>query len=199
MITENDMIKIQEKINDAENDSTPFAVVDSEGDISVIGDANKTERKEKEYVVSFRLPSEYKELFSEFEEIADGKYIIANVTYSNVMITPRKDLKICSAMMELLPFIREVLPTGEVKDRSKKEISKIILDWAVKDQIVDAMYNLVAAVIGINDFMKEMMYYDSVLENVFQILIDFPEIVNESDFFTGRRSSMGNKKRKEEN
>lgn len=196
MITENDMIKLQEKVNEAESDTTPFAVIDSEGEVSVVGDANKTERKSKDYTVVFRVPSEYKDLLPDAESLANGKYFVSEVHYHNVIITPRKDLKICSSIMKLLPFLREVLPSGETKDRDKSEISKIISDWVVKDYIVDAMYDLVASVIGIDDFMKEMMFYDSVIENVFKILTDFPEIVNESDFFTAQLPSMRKKEAK---
>ena len=199
MITENDMVKLQEKVNDAENDTTPFAVVDTDGNVSVVGDANKTERKSKDYGVVYRIPSEYKDLLPYGEEIVQGKYVVSEVNYRNVIITPRKDLKICSAIMKLLPFLRDVLPNGETKDRDKNEISKIISDWVVKDYIIDAMYDLVASVIGIDDFMKDMMFYDNVLENVFQILTDFPEIVNESDFFIAQLPSRKEKEANQTN
>ena len=182
--TENDLIKIQSKINNAEKDSTPFAMIDGEGDVSVIGDANRTEVKKREYVVKFRIPSQYKDLVPDSESILNGKYYVSTVKFSDIMITPRKDLKIVSAITALFPFLRDVLPTGDVNDRDRSELELIISNWVSKDYIVDAMYNLVAAVLDIDLVLKDMMTFDSVIENTLSILGDFPEVVNEADFFT---------------
>lgn len=187
-LTENDLKAIQEKIKKAEADTTPFVVVDGNGDMSVVGDVNKTQTKQYDYTVKFRIPSQYKDMLPGATEIAGGKYYVAEVEYKNVMISARKDLEIVAAIIELYPFLRDVLPSGDTKDRSPEELKQIISNYITKKPIVDAMYHLVSAVVGVDDSLADMMLYSSVFDNVIKIIEDFPEIFNETDFFTGQPS-----------
>lgn len=196
MLSQNDLMEIQRKMREAEADTTPFTVIDGDGNMSVVGDANKTEPKTYDYVVRFRIPAQYKDLVSGGEEIVGGKYIVAEVAYSNVCITPRMDIKIVNCLNDLKPFLVEILEDGESKDRDKEELGKFVVSTLTNDAIMDAMYNLVKTVVGVDDALVPMMMYDSVFENVLNIIRDFPEVINEEDFFTGKRSST---KEKQEN
>ena len=196
MLSQNDLMEIQRKMREAEADTTPFAVIDGDGNMSVVGDANKTEPKTYDYVVRFRIPAQYKDLVSGGEEIVGGKYIVAEVAYPNVCITPRMDIKIVNCLNDLKPFLVEILEDGESKDRDKEELGKFVVSTLTNDAIMDAMYNLVKTVVGVDDALVPMMMYDSVFENVLNIIRDFPEVINEEDFFTGKRSLT---KEKQEN
>lgn len=196
MLSQNDLMEIQRKMREAEADTTPFTVIDGDGNMSVVGDANKTEPKTYDYVVRFRIPAQYKDLVKGGEEIVGGKYIVAEVAYPNVCITPRMDIKIIDCLNELKPFLVEILEDGESKDRSREELGKFVVSTLTNDAIMDAMYNLVKTVVGVDDALVPMMMYDSVFENVLNIIRDFPEVINEEDFFTGKRSST---KEKQEN
>ena len=187
MLEANDLKKIQEKMDDADKDNTPFVVIDGEDRISVVGDANKTEVKKKEYSVKFRLPSQYKDLIPNSEPILDGKYYVATVKFNDVMITPRKDLKIVSAITSMIPFLRDISPSGDVTNRKNNELEAIVSNWISRDYVVDAMYDLVAAMLEVDFVLKDMMVFESVLENTIAILNDFPEVLNESDFFTDQQ------------
>ena len=196
MLSQNDLMEIQRKMREAEADTTPFTVIDGDGNMSVVGDANKTEPKTYDYVVRFRIPAQYKDLVKGGEEIVGGKYIVAEVAYPNVCITPRMDIKIVNCLNDLKPFLVEILEDGESKDRDKEELGKFVISTLTNDAIMDAMYNLVKTVVGVDDVLVPMMMYDSVFENVLNIIRDFPEVINEEDFFTGKRSST---KEKQEN
>lgn len=196
MLSQNDLMEIQRKMREAEADTTPFTVIDGDGNMSVVGDANKTEPKTYDYVVRFRIPAQYKDLVSGGEEIVGGKYIVAEVAYPNVCITPRMDIKIVNCLNDLRPFLVEILEDGESKDRDKEELGKFVVSTLTNDAIMDAMYNLVKTVVGVDDALVPMMMYDSVFENVLNIIRDFPEVINEEDFFTGKRSLT---KEKQEN
>lgn len=196
MLSQNDLMEIQRKMREAEADTTPFTVIDGDGNMSVVGDANKTEPKTYDYVVRFRIPAQYKDLVSGGEEIVGGKYIVAEVAYPNVCITPRMDIKIVNCLNDLKPFLVEILEDGESKDRDKEELGKFVVSTLTNDAIMDAMYNLVKTVVGVDDALVPMMMYDSVFENVLNIIRDFPEVINEEDFFTGKRSLT---KEKQEN
>lgn len=196
MLSQNDLMEIQRKMREAEADTTPFTVIDGDGNMSVVGDANKTEPKTYDYVVRFRIPAQYKDLVKGGEEIVGGKYIVAEVAYPNVCITPRMDIKIVNCLNDLKPFLVEILEDGESKDRDKEELGKFVVSTLTNDAIMDAMYNLVKTVVGVDDALVPMMMYDSVFENVLNIIRDFPEVINEEDFFTGKRSLT---KEKQEN
>lgn len=185
-LTQNDLMKIQEKIKEAEADNTPFMVVDGEGGLNVVGDVNKTEPKYYDYTVKFRLPIQYKDLLPGSEEAFGGKYCVAEVDYKNVTISARKDLKIVTALMGMLPFLREILPDGDARDRSKDELSDIVANAMTNDEVVSAMYDFVSVMLDIDPMLKDMMLYSSVFSNVLKMMTDFPEILNESDFFTGQ-------------
>lgn len=193
MLTQSDLMEIQRKMREAEADNTPFTVIDGGGNMSVVGDANKTEPKTYDYVVRFRIPAQYKDLVSGGEEIVGGKYVVAEVAYPNVCITPRMDIKIVNCLNDLKPFLVEILEDGESKDRDKEELGKFVMSTLTNDAIMDAMYNLVKTVVGVDDALVPMMMYNSVFENVLNIIRDFPEVINEEDFFTGKRSSTKEK------
>lgn len=196
MLSQNDLMEIQRKMREVEADNTPFTVIDGDGNMSVVGDANKTEPKTYDYVVRFRIPAQYKDLVSGGEEIVGGKYVVTEVAYPNVCITPRMDIKIVNCLNDLKPFLVEILEDGESKDRSKEELGKFVVSTLTNDAIMDAMYNLVKTVVGVDEALVPMMMYDSVFENVLNIIRDFPEVINEEDFFTGKRSLT---KEKQEN
>ena len=196
-LTQNDLVKIQEKIKEAEADNTPFLVVDGDGGLNVVGDVNKTEPKYYDYTVRFRLPIQYKDLLPGAEEAFGGKYCVADVEYKNITISARKDLKIVAALVDMAPFLREILPDGEARDRDKDELAKIVNNAMTNDAVVDAMYNFVAAMLNVDPMLKDMMLYSSVFSNVLKMMTDFPEILNESDFFTGQWSQEKEKEKNE--
>lgn len=197
MLTQNDLLEIQKKMREAESDTTPFTVIDGDGNMSVVGDVNKTEPKTYDYVVRFRIPAKYKNLVSGGEEIVGGKYVIAEVAYPDVYITPRMDMIIVNCLNELKPFLVEIFDDGESKDRSREELGKFVMSTLTNNAIMDAMYNLVKTVVGVDEALAPMMMYDSVFENVLNIIRDFPEVINEEDFFTGKPSSIKEKQEKQ--
>lgn len=186
-LTEKDLMKIQEAMREQESDTTPFAIIDGEGGVSVIGDPNKTEIKHYDYTVRFRIPSQFVDEGTG-NKIVNGKYTVVELEYKDVTISARKDLQIVACLNDLRPFLVEVLPDGESKDRDEDELKKIITNLITKQSIINAMYNLVGTVVGVKEELIPMMLYDSVFENVVKIIRDFPEIINEEDFFTGGQS-----------
>lgn len=186
-LTEQDLLKVQKAMKEAENDTTPFAIIDGGGEVSVVGDVNKTEVKQYNYSVMFRIPAQFKDLLPGADPILDGKYYTAEIEYKNITITPRKDLNIVSAVVDIIPFLRDVLPSGESNDRDREELSKIVENHLTNDAIVNGLYKLVATVVGVSEPLVDMMMFSSVIDNAVKIILDFPEIFNESDFFTGKR------------
>lgn len=187
-MTEKDLMKIQEAMRDAEKNDTPFAIIDGDGGVSVVGDVNKTEFKKYSYTVKFRVPSQFASMLHDGEAIVGGKYTVAKIVYPDVYISPRKDIILLNCLNDLKGFLIEVLPDGETKDRSPEELTSIIMSNITNKVVLNAMYEFVGTAIGVSDVLIPMMTYDSVFENFIKLVNDFPELINEQDFFTGEQS-----------
>ena len=161
-----DYMKVDEAIDKADESDTPFAVV-ANGEVNVVGDANKTEVNKHDYVINFRI---YK----------NGKYEWVKQEFKDVYITPRNDLKVGRMLTQMLPYFRKE-EDGQSDKFSKDEILAII----EQDAILDIMYDTVASVLGVPNNLKDFMSTDSVIAAVTQIILDFPEAVNEADTFFG--------------
>ena len=54
-ITYEEFVEMKKKMDEAEEDTTPYAITDGD-EISVVGDPNKTEIKKNDYVILFAYP-----------------------------------------------------------------------------------------------------------------------------------------------
>lgn len=181
VITAEKFAQIGKKMKDAQQDTTPYVILDGKN-VSVIGDANKTEKKKSDYSIKFRMP---KKLFDEIPEgaIVVGDVVGITVQYEEATITPRTDLKIAAAIMEMMPFYETVKEDGEIEEKDGKELFKLFAE--ASDEVQLAFYNLVATFLGIDDFMAAYMLPGSVFNALVQIIEIHPEIFNETDLFFG--------------
>lgn len=163
---------IDEAFKGAEKDDTPF-VVATEGELAVVGDANKTQLNIHDFEITFRTPPEER----------GGAYNYLTKKYEGVYITPRKETKVLKLITSMMPFFKDVTPEGEVRDLSEEE--KIGILQSVEDEAFDIMYDLVAFVLGVDEMLKEYMTPVSVMQSALQIIQGYPEAVNEADTFFG--------------
>lgn len=161
--------EISNALDKAEESTTPFVVV-SNGEINVVGDANKTELNKHDYTIYFRL-------------FNDGKYDWVKKEFKDVFIPPRLDVKVNRMLVQLMPYFKKA-KDGRVEKFTREES----LEIASQDALMDAMYDTVAAVLNIPDNLKNYMATESVIQAVGQILRDFPEAINEADTFFGKSS-----------
>ena len=92
-ITYEEFVEMKKKMDEAEEDTTPYAITDGD-EISVVGDVNKTEIKKSDYVILFAYPQkpQWKErLKSEGVSIKaeTPNYIVVEKTYKDVWVPPR--------------------------------------------------------------------------------------------------------------
>lgn len=179
--TPQELVKLNEKIKAASDDTTPYLIL-KENEIHVPGDANLTEVKKTDYAIKFRYP---RNLFTELPDGARevGDFVIFSVTYPDITITPRRDLKIISEIFKLKPFMQELKGDGSVGELTNEEIFTAVAD-APQDVLL-ALYNLVATFLGIDDIAGEYMLPSSVISAMAQIIDTHPEIFNEADAFFG--------------
>ena len=172
-------LQLKEEMENAKEDTTPYAIVDG-NDIAVVGDANKTEKKNYDYTIDFYLP--------DFTEDGTQVYRKTTETFKNVFISVRQQSRVVMLLSKLMPYFHKPLPSGEVADYTPAEELEIISNF--DDDILDLMYKLVGSVLQIDKSMEGNMGLESVSHAFVQIVRNFPEVVNEaeSSFLDNRAS-----------
>lgn len=157
-----------EALDAAEESVVPFPVAGEE--LAVVGDANATEINKHDYKITFRVPK-------------DGKYAHKTVEYKDVYITPRQDAQVMKALTVFIPYFRKLKDNGDVEKMTEEEVTSVFR--FLGDDFFDAVYDVVAAVLRIDNDLKNYMTPDSAIEAATQIITDFPETVNAADTFFG--------------
>lgn len=166
-MTEREYKDIDEGLDKAVDSVVPFPVADDE--MSVIGDANRTELNKHDFKITFKIPGEngYEKHVKE---------------YNGVYITPRQQVRINRAIVALMPYFRKP-DKGDVTTYTTEEKAEILEQFG--DEIVDVMYELVAAVLKIDPVLTDYMTVESVMNAAANIIRMYPEMVNEGDTFFG--------------
>ena len=172
---------IKNKIENAKEDDTPFPVVDG-SNISVIGDANLTEVKKNDYTIKFGFPKDRYETKPQGAE-ETPMYYMFTVDYEGISINPRGNLGVAAAVMDLLPFFKELKDDGGVENLKPEDTALRFM--RAKNEIQLAVYNLVATFLGISDEDATWMEPMSVIATAGKILKEHPEIINETELFFG--------------
>lgn len=183
-ISLNDMVDMQESINEAQKDDTPFPVVTRDG-INVIGDVNKTEVKSHDYNVRFRFPKSMASNIDPKEIINTiGDYVIVNMEFNNVHIKPRHDIDINAAIVRILPYFKNMSEEDiSIKDKTPEELVEFVK--RMNDEIGSDIYDVVAAILDVDPSIKDYMLLTDVLDVINKVPRDFPEVFNEADSFFG--------------
>lgn len=179
-----DMVSVQEKFNEAGHTDVPIAVM--QGDkLKVVGDANKTEVKSRDYTMRFRFPKSMAANVDEKDILVDlGEYVIVRFEFTDVHIVPRRDYEIMESIIDIIPFFKGLADDGiTLTDLSQPELLKVLHN--ANEQIGDAMYNVVAAFLDINPEIKRYMILTDVMARVQDFENDFPEVFKNADVFFG--------------
>lgn len=181
-ITREEFEEIKRRFDEAENDDTPYTVLAND-EIGIVGDPDRTEKKKGEYTIRFGFPNtpewrkaiDPKEIFKETEN-----YIGVKKTFSGIFISPRRHSIVISAFTELYAFFNYITDDGELRELTVDEIPMAL---RMLDENVDAVYKAVAAILGLEEEVAEWMFQTDVTTTLIQMIKDFPEIINETDFF----------------
>lgn len=165
-MTDNEYKTIDEALDSAQESVVPFPV-STEEELSVVGDANKTELNKHDFTIEFLIPQQ-------------GKYTSYTKEFKDVYITPRQNVSIVKAVTTLLPFFRKT-NKGEVTEYTEAEKREIASKF--DQSVYDAMYDMVSVVLKIDSELADYMTPKSVLDATVKILLSYPEMVNEADTF----------------
>ena len=189
-------------MKDSQNDNTPYLAVTSDDELHVIGDPNETEIVPADYTVYFLFPDnqKYREKVArtgavETDEINGRKIegeipsgqFLAKRTYKDVHITPRRVGSVVSAFVTVEQFFYDVSEDGEIRDMSYEESIEVFR--MLNQEILDAVYDVVSAVLKIPKDEQEMILPINALEVATKMVIQNPDVVNNADLFFGLSSS----------
>jgi len=126
-ISLNDILKIEDAIDTARDDDTPYAVYgrDDTEVIEVIGDPNKTEVKKSNYNIKFRYTlEELNGNIPEGAEVIARRFVVFNHRFDDITLNPAKDLTVVSCMMDIFPFFAELESVFEERNSEIENLEK---------------------------------------------------------------------------
>ena len=187
-MTVEQFIEMKKKMDEAENDTTPYAVAEND-DISVVGDVNKTEIKKHEYVIQFAYPNNdywkdrIKREGAKILKETDN-YIGVEKRFKDVWIPPRVYTAVQTAFAEVYQFFKVATEDGNVRDLTNEEILEALR--ILNQTMVESMCHAVATVLRIEPEEEQCMLPTSTMVTILLMIEDFPEVINGMDFFTDR-------------
>lgn len=122
-----DIQKIDDSIDTAREQDKPFAVYSGGDDISVVGDANKTELEKMDVKVVFRYDKE--EFHALFESMPEGakettNFVIFSHTFKDVFVNPRQDTLLAEGIVKLVPYFQEYERISQEVDEKYEKVEK---------------------------------------------------------------------------
>lgn len=183
--------EMKAKMDAAENDTTPFAIVEDDDQLSVVGDVEKTQKVTHDYVIGFGYPNtkEWKKAITEEGLTIQGEtpsYLFVKREYKDVWVPPRTFTNVQTAFIELYNFFNIVMEDGSLRDLNEEEIKEALR--MLDQDLMDAMCHVVAMILGIPQREEVYMMELPTMVATVKIINDFPEIVNSSDFFSSKSS-----------
>lgn len=191
-LTVEEFIEMKNKMDEAENDTTPYAVTDHD-EIMVVGDANKTEITKHEYTIQFAYPNnEYWRARVESQGMKILKetdnYIGVERKFKDIWIPPRVYTAVQTAFAEVYQFFNMATEDGQVRDMTSEEMIAALR--VLNQNMVESMCHAVATVLRLEPEEEECMLPTSTMATIILMIEDFPEVINGMDFFTDKSSGI---------
>ena len=178
VLTEEKIIQLKEARDKAMEDTTPFPLM-KDGNLAVVGDANKTEIVKHDFVLTFIVPDE------------NGIYVKKDVLYKDVWIKPRHAVTVQRLMTALQPLFIKQEESGPFTELPPEEMLQIAEMY--EGDVIDQVYRLVAAVIGVDERLVDFMDPESVMDAFVQIMPLYADMAKASDSFFGLSSGKKTK------
>lgn len=120
--TINDWLDINKTLEKAREDDTPHAVLNN-GNLAVVGDANKTEVKKVDYQIKFRFEEGELQAYPKNAKKV-GKYIMFTIDFEDIHINPRKDMLLVESALGIYPIITALTNVVDTRNSQIEEMLK---------------------------------------------------------------------------
>lgn len=187
-LTVEEFIAMKEKMDEAENDTTPYAVTEDD-EVMVVGDVNKTETKKHEYTIQFAYPNtDYwrKRIESNNAKIIKEteNYLGVERKFKDIWIPPRVYTAVQTAFAEVYQFFNMATEDGQIRDLTVEEMISALR--VLNQEMVEAMCHAVATILRLEPEEEDFMLPTSTMVAIMLMIDDFPEVINGMDFFTDK-------------
>lgn len=129
--TINDWLDINKSLEKAREDDTPHAVLNN-GNLAVVGDANKTEVKKIDYQIKFRFEEGELQAYPKNAKKV-GKYIMFTIDFEDIHINPRKDMLLVESALGIYPIITALTNVVDTRNSQIEEMLKKVGAEYTKD------------------------------------------------------------------
>lgn len=129
--TINDWLDINKSLEKAREDDTPHAVLNN-GNLAVVGDANKTEVKKVDYQIKFRFEEGELQAYPKNAKKV-GKYIMFTIDFEDIHINPRKDMLLVESALGIYPIITALTNVVDTRNSQIEEMLKRVGAEYTKD------------------------------------------------------------------
>ena len=129
--TINDWLDINKSLEKAREDDTPHAVLNN-GNLAVVGDANKTEVKKVDYQIKFRFEEGELQAYPKNAKKV-GKYIMFTIDFEDIHINPRKDMLLVESALGIYPIITALTNVVDTRNSQIEEMLKKVCAEYTKD------------------------------------------------------------------
>lgn len=129
--TINDWLDINKSLEKAREDDTPHAVLNN-GNLAVVGDANKTEVKKVDYQIKFRFEEGELQAYPKNAKKV-GKYIMFTIDFEDIHINPRKDMLLVESALGVYPIITALTNVVDTRNSQIEEMIKKVGAEYTKD------------------------------------------------------------------
>lgn len=189
-LTVEEFIELKKKMDEAENDTTPY-VITNDDEISVVGDPNNTEVKKHDYMIEFGYPnteSWAKTLKAEGAEIFSktNNYIGVRRYYKDVWVPPMIYTAVQTAFAEMYQFFNVITDDGGVRDLTEEEMMTALK--MLSQEMMESMAHAVATILRIPEREEMFMLPITTMASIMRMIDDFPELLNGVDFFSNASS-----------
>lgn len=169
--TLDDISKMDKAIEQAREDDKPFPVYAGD-EISVVGNANRTEQETADFEISFRYgKDEYYALYDSLPSNAKEtkNFVILKHVFKDVYVSTRNDTLLVEAVLKIVPFFQEY---ERLLSESEERLEKIEQEYNAK--FIGKRTNAVKTTLKDEKKNAEMLSrYDKEMKKVTAELIHF--------------------------
>lgn len=173
---EDGVVELKKAIEDAPKDTTPYSANTNDKQF-VVGDVTKTDKKEKEYSLTFLLPADIASKYGIENPKVTGSYV--TLSFKEGLINPVSEMRIREALVVLLPYFVKV-EDKKVEQISDDEITERFIDMPDKYMVLIA--STAAKIFNVDDEIASYVTIPSALMAVLNFVRNNPEYINGADF-----------------
>ena len=183
MITLEEYRDVKSAMNESlEKDTVNLVIQDDE--MHVVGDPNKTKVKKHDYKVRFAFPNteKYKKMLKNEQILKEtANYLVMEQEFKDVFVSPRLHSSVLSSFSEVYAMFVYITDDGELRDLTPEEELNVLK--MMGEDVTNRMYHAVATVLEIESDYEDFMLIGDVVKVMVQLIVDFPEIINDTDLF----------------